>query len=174
MNERMWTADDRDEFESMCNEAWDSGEATRDRIDAFLSMLRDAIQSHRPWAFEVEDEALRRGANALLNRWNKRSNQVAVSYRGKVISKPRVIGARRTDEAGNAYSTQSLFDFMSWDELRQKKNEYLVQLGAYTANVALIDRLLALYELAPSATNAADAATSIGTTVEAWIGQDAA
>lgn len=174
MNERNWTEDDREEYDAMCSQAWAAGPSTRARIDAFVSMLLDARQAHREWAFRVEDEALRRGASSLLTRWNKARNQVAVSYDGQVLSKPRAIGTERTDEAGNRYATQTLFDFMSWSELSEKKREYLTQIRAYSANVAVLDRLLALRELAPGAATPAEACDQLGTTVEAWLAEDAA
>lgn len=171
MNERTWDEDDRAEYDAACREAWESGDSTRQRINSFLSMLHDAIQAHRPWAHEVEREALRRGAGSLLNRWNKAKNQIPVAYDGRVLSKPRSIGTRRTDESGDSYSTQTLFDFMDWSELAEKKREYLIQVKAYTANVAVIDRLLALHELVPTASNPADACKQLNTTVETWLAE---
>lgn len=174
MNTRAWTEEDRDEYDAMCAEAWESSSNIRDQVAAFLAKLADARQAHRDWAYRVEDEVLRAGARERLKEWSKTRSRVLVAYSDGAAAKPRVIGTTRTDAAGNRVHQQVLFETMTWQELAEKRVEYLKQIKAYGQNVGLIDRLLALHDLAPESATPAAAARLLGTTIEDWLAEDAA
>ena len=110
------------------------------------------------------------GASTVLKNWKKSQRTVAVSYEGEVITKARTIGVKRQDDAGESYDTQMLFDFTTWEELDEKRTSILQVIRSYSATVAMIDKLLALRDLAPDAINPSQAAAHLGTTLDAWLG----
>jgi hypothetical protein len=174
VNRGTWTPEDREEHDAILTEAWGAARSTAGRVEKYLSLINDAIQARRFFARDVENDMKRTGARAQLKRWHKARAQVAVSYQGRVISKPRVIGTDRTDEEGRVYTTQTLFDFMTWDEIENKIREYAAQVQSYRANIALCLRLLELHDAAPSAATPAEAVEMLGTSMETWLGEEAA
>ena len=174
MNRSGWTPEEREEYDSICTESWGVSASTRGRVAAFLERIHDARQAHRFFAGEVDAEMRRVGAARLLNRWHKANAQVTVSFDGRVLNKPRVIGTVRSDAEGRSFATQALFDFMTWGEIEEKIQEYAKQVNAYRANIALCLRLLDLHDAVPAAATPAQAAEALGTSVEAWLGEQAA
>lgn len=169
IREQAWDQQARHEYEAARREAWESSDRQGERTDRFAEIIADAVQARRRWAMEVQAEAERVGYAANLKGWRKAQRTVAVSYKGEVITKPRTAGVRRSNDEGEQYATQTLFDLFTWDELAAKRKDYLQQVKTYSANVALIDRLLALRELAPSATNPGEAADALGTSLDEWL-----
>jgi hypothetical protein len=174
MSHPSWSPEEREEFEALCEEAWTSSDSTRARTEEFLRLLHDAEQGRRLFAKDTLREAEGIGAASILKRWNKRTNRVAVSYDGKVLSKPRTIGTTRADAAGNRYAVQTLFDYMTFEEIETKVREYLRQVSAYRENIYIGTRLLELRDMAPDARTPAEACKQIGTTVDAFLAADAA
>jgi hypothetical protein len=85
-----WSPEDSKEYETALIEAFESGTTTTERIDALEVILADAVQAHRPWARDIEREALRGGLNKLIVEYGKRRQpDVVLAYNGRVISKPR-------------------------------------------------------------------------------------
>lgn len=172
MNVKSWSPEEREEFEAACVEAWRSSDRQGERTEAFIDALRDARQAHRFWAGDVLEEALRTGASSILKNWSKRQ-RILVTFEGQVVSRPRMVGRRRDDGEGRGYTEQALLDSFTLDELRSKRTEYLTQIKAYRQNIAVLDELIALCEATGCATPA-EAARSLGTTVDAWLKQAAA
>lgn len=169
-----WDEIEREEFDAARRDAWGWSEKQSDRNSRFVELLLDGEQAHRRWAVEALTEAQRLGAGAQLKAWWKQQKTVAVSYEGKVITKSRYLGTKRTDEDGAKFDTQALFDLMTWKELREKRSAFLRQVRAYNASIQMIDRVLALYDLVPDAANPAEAVTILGTTLDEWLGAEAA
>lgn len=174
MSRQSWSPEEKDEYEALCREAWESSESTKARTDEFLRLLHDAEQARRLFAIDTLRDIEAIGAASLLKRWNKSSNRVAVAYDGRVLSKPRTVGTTRADDSGNRYAVQALFDYMSFDEIEAKVSEYLRQVSAYRENIYLGTRLLELRDQAPGALTPAEACARLGTTVEAYLAADAA
>lgn len=170
----MWSPEECEAYDALCAEAWASSETTRGRTEAYLAMVDDAVQAHEFFARDVEADFRQRGASAQLKAWRKRQQTVVVSYEGKLLTKPRTIGTRRTDADGRTYATQELFDFNTWDEIEAKVREYIKQAQAYSVNIAIGTRLLELRDAAPGAATPAEAVVQLGTTIEAWLGDDEA
>lgn len=172
---RGWTKDKKAELDAAFSEAWAKGGNSKQRADALLDIVADATQAHRQWAREVERQALRSGLASLLKRWKKARDTVQVSVDGRVLNKPATVGTVVKDDEGEVWHQQVLMHDMTRDELKDKRREYLRQIRAYTDNVEVVDRLLALLDAAEGADTPRDAAAELGTTVEAWLsGQDAA
>lgn len=168
---RTWPPEDRDEYEVACNEAWDSAEGTRERGSRFLEIVRDAAQAHRIWACDLLSQFMEAGAQAELKRWRKANQKVvAVSHDGRILSRPRVVGVRIQNEDGVA-NIQTLYDYMTFEQIEQKVAEFLRQVSAYRDNIFVATLLLELRELAPGATTPHEAAERLGTTVDIWLDQ---
>lgn len=174
MKTNHWSDQDRQELEALRKAAWDHSTKQAERNEKYVELLLDAVQAHRKWAREVLDTLCLSGGGSDLKNWRKRTAQVMVAHDGRLLSKPRVIGIRRTDAGGHAYSEQTLFDLFTWDEIDTKRKAYLKQIGAYDTNIALLDRLAQLRELAPGASTPAEACRRIGTTLDEWLGAEAA
>lgn len=171
---RTWSQQDRDEYAAACAEAWDSGDSTRARGEHFGVLVADAVQAHRPWAIDLTRQFALRGAQTELNSWRKSTRPLAaLAHDGRVINTTRVIGVQRKDDDGSRYVTQALFDLLTFPEIEDKVTEYRRNEQAYRDNIAVATRLLKLRALAPAAATPADAAQSLGTTVDAWLMQAA-
>lgn len=171
---RTWSAADREEYEAACTEAWAAGTSTRERGEAFRALVADAVQAHRSWACHLMRIFAERGAQAELKSWRKASQPVAVvAYNGQVLSRPRVVGFQQRDAEGHGYVVQELFDLIPFAKIEEKVTEYQRQVGAYRENLALARRLLELRDAVPDALTPADAASRLGTTVDAWLMQEA-
>jgi hypothetical protein len=169
-----WPEGEWDEFEELCRNAERLGESTGHRARLFGDMIEGAVQAHRIFARDIEREALRRGFLSIFRQWQKsHGGPVVVSHDGRILTKSRVIGVRRSGPDGTEHHQQLLFDYCTWDELGTKRKEYIAAMRGYGDDIAVIDRLLALRELAPESTTPAEAAKELGTTVDAWLAEDA-
>lgn len=167
---KILSLEERALFSAAVDEAYARADSTPERADVLLGILRDAEQAHEPFAIHALQACLERGVSAEMTADKKRRSRVAViTHDGRLISKPAVIGLKRRASDGQTFDVQALFHTAEWDELREKKRAYLIQRQAYDDDVAVIDRLLTLEELAPGAVNPVDAARRLGTTVEAWL-----
>lgn len=164
----IWSAEERAEYGALVDEAWRSGKSTRERGEAFLKGLRDASQAHRTWADDVMLDAITRGSTSIIKADYKRAHQVAVVNGGRSIEKSRVIGIRRRTRSGAQSFEQTLFDYVTVEELDVKRGEYLANALAYSDNIAVIDKLLALCS-AGNSDVPASAAANLRTTVDAWL-----
>jgi hypothetical protein len=167
-----WSEQDIIEYEAMMEEVCTSRTSSEGRIALFLSKLRDAVQAHRPWAVEKED-ILRRGAGAVVSTYAKGREQPAMfSYEGEMLTKPVVIGIRRADtQNGRPRPEQALIELATWEEIEVKRQDYLSQRRAYTANVAMMDRILALRDLSPGALTPLEACTSLGVSLHDYLAE---
>lgn len=170
MKHASWSPDDNAEFDALMQAVVSEATSTGDRVEAMAEKIADARQAHRFWAGDIDREALRTGYASQIKSWLKR-NRVLFAYHGAVLSKPRVIGRRSRSGEGSASFEQALIEAFTFDELRTKRHEYIDQIRAYTENIALIDRLLALADLVPGATSPVEACEQLGITVESWLNE---
>jgi len=168
-----WGSEERAEYDALVKESWASHKSTFKRVEHFKRGLLDAVQARRLWATEVSEDAHNRGLSNILKGEQKRQRATVVMADGRQVEKPQVIGIRRLSADGSTYTEQTLFDFVSVDELEQKRREYLSNITAYSDNVAVLDKLLALCEAGRSDVPAT-AAANLRTTVEAWLGRKSA
>lgn len=168
MNTASWSPEERAEWEDLLEQVTQEAESTGDAVDMLKQLVRDAVQAQRFWANDVEDAALRTGLRSLVNAYKKRQ-RVLVSYQGELLNKARAIGVKHVAEDGSTWHAQPLIDVMTWDQLREKRREYLTQIRAYTSNVAEMDQLLALQEICPGAATPQEACEQLGTTVDEYL-----
>lgn len=172
MNRNAWSAEERVEYDVLCNEAWYCSRFTGPRTERYVELLRDAEQAWRYFAMDCLDNAVYRGAAAQLKAWRcrQRKGRIAVSYEGKVLATRRVIGSVIIDDDGTPMHTQGLFDYLTWEQLEVKAQEYVGNIRAFKLNLYAVLRLLELRDLAPGAHTPAEAAQRLGTTIEQFLG----
>lgn len=162
--------EERAEFDALCSDAEQSATSTAERVEEFRRRIHDARQAHRFYASDVLDEAEVRGLASIFKGWQKRQRIPFVTPDGREVAKPRVIGVGQTDDEGRRYSTQTLFDLLTREEIEAKIAEYAAQVRAFRDNIAVCLRLLELLDAVPTAATPAEAAELLGTTVEAFLG----
>lgn len=174
MSKRLsWSPEDHEEFAGLLDAVF-AIPASTERYDAAVGMLLDAEQAHRPWAHDLVQETLRLGMQQLLRRERDRRASVAVSFDGRVVTKPRVQSVKRTDDDGEKVEQQSLIDFWTWEEIEAKAAEYLRAAQGFREGWGMCRRLLQLRDRVPGALTPADACAGLGTTVEAWLSEEVA
>lgn len=169
MNWSAWSPEERDEYEALLHEVISGARLTGDRVRLMETKMADAEQAHRPWVRDANREAVRTGYASQIKGYLKR-NRVALSHDGLILSRPRIIGTPKVSDSGQTYYEQALIELKTFDELRAKRSDYLAQIRAYDANVALIDKLLALADLAPTATTPAEAAAQLDIDLDEYLG----
>lgn len=168
-----WSAQERDEYESLIAEVVNATTNTTDRLDLFDGKLLDAIQAHRAWAIDVAKSCRRYGLAKEITRFEAR-NRTLVSHDGKLLSLPRVQARRVTTASGELTYQRELIEAWTWEQLRAKRTEALQSQDTYSAKVSHYDRLLALREKAPDTASPAEAATALGLDLDEWLGTSAA
>lgn len=175
MKKNMWSDDERAEFDLLVTEAL-AVSKTSARVDVFLNGLDDAVQAHRVWARDFLTDIRRRGAESLLkSEMELRRPRVAVVHDGTVIGKaPREFGYIDRNEEGKSAHHRSLFDFLTWDELRVKREEFVRTRRAAEVDTFTVDKLLTLQDKAPSAATPDEACRLLGITVEEFLADEGA
>lgn len=168
-----WSEEDREEFEALCEEAWASSTSQSERTTAFVAGLLDAQQAHRGWATDEINRCVHSGALGVLKRWNKSKASVMLTHDGRVYAKPKTVGITRMDDTGAVYSEQTLFEWLTLEELRVKAREAVINQRSWGANAALYYSLIALCEKAGAETPH-QAAKTLGITIEQWLGEERA
>lgn len=176
MNRNAWSDDDRAEYDTLCDEAWRYGATTSERTDRYLQLLYGAEQAQRFYAQDCLHDAVRIGGASQLKSWRvqQKKGRIPVSYEGKVLSTRRVIGSVIVDDEGNPLHTQRIFDYLTWEQLEAKAQEYAANIRAYKLNLYTVMRLIELRDLAPGAGTPAEAVEQLGTTIEEFLGGDVA
>lgn len=172
MNRNAWSADGRAEHDLIVEEAWRSSSAQADRADTYLSLLRDGEQAQRFFATDCLHDALLRGVQGQLKReWRRIQNgaKLPVSYEGTRVDTDRVLGVVTRDGGGRPVRTQTLFDYCTRDQIEGKIREFAGNVKAYKAKLKAALRAIDLLDRVPEATTPAEAATALGTTVEAFL-----
>jgi hypothetical protein len=188
MNKHQWSDDERAEYDLVVITAL-ANPSVPARRDIFLRGLDISLARAVAAEDEIEDEADReakraqfwgpdvlyhmraRGADSILKtEQNARNRRVPVAHNGQVLGKVhRFIGARKRDDDGAVENQRQLFDFMTWDQLREKLPWYAAQRKAYEIDTLAIARLLELEERVPEAKTPTDACKRLGITVEQWL-----
>lgn len=173
MKKNGWSDEDREEYEELVTEALRE-QATADRRDVFLAGLDDAVQAHRVWALDVNATIRNDGADKILTREQAvRRPRVPVAHNGQILGKaPREFGRKIRDEDGAVIHARTLFDLLTFEELREKRLEFQGTERAARIDRYTVEKLLTLEQLVPGATTPAEACEQLGTTVEAFLADE--
>lgn len=172
LHKAKWSHQDRARYDWHVVTAYTQHANQSDRIDAFLNRIRgDAARPAQwPYAVEVLAHLARLGASSLIKTEQQRRAMVVVNNGGTKRTKTKMVGAiKRDPTTGVEYPQQTLFDLMTFDELRRKLTEFEGQRDAAAFNVETIIKLLALEQLVPGAAGPADACAALGTTIEDYL-----
>lgn len=162
-----WGSEEVAEFEHAIEGALDIDGSTTERAEHFREHVEGAIQAHRPWARDIEADALSRGYKSIY-RQEARRGTVLVSTTSGEIERPSMISVARHDEGGVVFQQLSFYAVMNREQIREKRNEYLKQIRAYDANVQMMDKLTAMLD-ASGSDDLETAAASLGVSVEDWL-----
>lgn len=175
LDRRTWPPEDHDDYEVACADAWDCSGSTVGRGQRFSALVRTAADAGALWARDLLKTWVQRGAEGEVKNWKRRTTPTyAVAYNGRLVNRYAVGGVKRRTEDGEQFHAQTLFELMTWDQLENKIREYVAQISAYKADIALIAVLLKLRDAAPETATPHEAAKALGTTVREWIGQQGA
>ena len=168
---KRWSDTERAEFEAVVLESIAVDGSNSKRAEAFAAKVADAIQAHRPWARDVEKDALSRGFKNVF-RAEARKGTVTVMLKGTSVEKPAQVSVRKQSEDGVTYEQLAFFETLTRQQVADKRTEYLKQRRAYDSNIATMDKLAALMDAA-QADDIETACAIIGVTVEEWLVSDA-
>lgn len=166
-NKAAWGADEHDEFDRLVGDALSVDASTSARAQVFREGIEDAIQAQRPWAREVQQDALKRGYLAIYKQ-EARKGTVLVEVRGVQIEKPSQVSVRKTSAEGVPLYQLAFYEVMTREQVHEKRREYIKQIRAYDSNVALMDKLTAMLDAADT-DDLETAAAKLGVSVEDWI-----
>lgn len=176
MNKNAWSDDERAEFDALVDEAL-GRPAMADRVDVFLAGLDAAgEQARRYWAADCLNDMRRRGAEKILKHEQEvRRPRVPVADNGSVLGRaPREFGRTVRDVDGKVSHQRELFDFLTWDELRDRRDQFAKNARALQVDMFTVDKLLALEQRADAAATPDEACRILGTTVEAYLADEVA
>lgn len=168
MNRASWSPEEIAEYEAMLQKVVEDADGTRSRVDLMESLVGDAVQAHRYWARDCEREARRVGFAAQIKSYLKR-NRVLFINRDAAVSKPRVVGLKRSTAEGEVYDVQALIEAATFDELRDKRIQAIKQIKSYSDTVALLDRVLALKDMYPHTQFVVDALHEHGMSLDEYL-----
>lgn len=175
MNRSGWSDDDRVEYEVLITEALHEPVVAH-RRDVFLGGLDDAVQAQRYWALDINSEIRHDGADRILKREQEHRRPRVPVARGEIIvgRMPREVGRRNRDEDGKVIHERALFDYLTWDELRDKIDEYSRNRRQLDVEILALRRLLTLRDMVPGTTTPAEACEQLGITVEEFLASERA
>lgn len=165
---RIANPDERREFDALMLEVVSEAEGTGERTHLMAAKIDDAVQAQRTWAVEVQRTAQYDGYSNAIKAYLKRT-RVVINIADREVSKPRTIGTKRKDQAGTVVDLQLPLEVLTFDQIRDKRVEYVRQARAYTDNIAVTDRLLALQDMAPGANTPGEATKALGITLDEYL-----
>jgi hypothetical protein len=169
MKMNNWSPEERQEFAAICARAWAAATTSAGRRTEFIKLIAQARAAGKFFASDIQTEASNRGHEAILKSWHKAHNRIPVSYGGTVLIKPRMVGTKVLTSTGQIVDTQSLFDYLTWEQLEAKAVEYRLNIAAFKADLYTVEKLLDLRNKVPYAANPAAACAVLGTTVEDYL-----
>jgi hypothetical protein len=170
VNQDAWSPEEKAEWEAALELAVTTTEDdTRTQMansaraaDMLARIVADAVQAHRPWAFDVQRTALHDGLNKMVKEWRKKIRIVGADDDEKTVDRPGVIGVVRAGEDGEKWVQQVLIQTATFDELRAKRKEYAKQVAAFKDNIFIVDKLLRLQAMCPVAATPQEACDLLG------------
>jgi hypothetical protein len=164
----QWSPHEIAEYDAALQEAWDSSSKSGDRYARLVEICEDAIQAHTVWGEPLMNHMIHSGAGNALKNWAKRQERYMVPRNFGEVSKPRIIGVKRKDADGKTYHTQSLFEFLTLQELRDKLAENLTLARTFNENAAVCSALISFCEFYKA--NSVDEASRIsGIPMQEWL-----
>lgn len=159
---------ERREYEALLTAVLTEADSTGERVALMDRLIDDAVQAQRPWATKVEESSRRIGYASEIKSYLKRT-RVVVAIRDREVSKPRTIGAKVTNNDGKVVDLQLPFEVLTFDQIRDKRREYLKSIAAFKDNLSMLGRLLDLADAAPGTNTPAEAAVALGIDLDSYL-----
>ena len=167
---RDWLDDYPEEFDAILSDALNgSRKPTRESAWAAVEAIRSADQAGRDWPQRLEEEALIRWCFNAQKSISKREAVVIVAHDGQIVGKSMRVGRATRRQDGTSGFDQALFSEMTWEEVARWAAMILTQIAGLKGNLSMVNRVMALRVEVPDSAGPGDAATQLGTTVDAWI-----
>jgi hypothetical protein len=164
-----WPDRERAEHDVLLESIIDQHDNSANRADALTEALDSGPAATKLWARDVDRKLRYEGARKYVQDFaNKIRPTRAITSNGKVHHLPGEIGVRRRSDDGTVDTARKLWDFATWDEIRNDIVWAIQMKGSFDARAALGMKLLKLQELG-GGENPHEAALVIGTTVEDWL-----
>lgn len=179
MKQYSWSDDDAAEYDELVAQALRE-KKTGDRTDVFLKGLDRALALHPKaqqctratcWAVTVGLMIRNDGASRILKaEQERRIPRVPVAHNGSVLGAvPHEMGVTVRDQRGQASYQRSLFEFMTWEELRTKRKEAASMRDANDVIALACSKLLTLESRVAEAANPSQACQALGVTFEDFL-----
>lgn len=140
-------------------------------VDAFLSTAMKAVRDGRTWPEGLTDHVLRLWVMQQQKQLAKQNATVLIDYRGRKITKSKLVGNRKRSENGATYHQQSLIHEMTWAEIDAYERMIRGQMKGLGANLEMVQMLRPLQERFPDSDGPAEALKALGMTFEQWMAQ---
>lgn len=158
-------AEYRDFMHDVCNASPDTGR----RRNALLDRLPGLLQSNRYWVSDLERRLLYLGALEVVREFARAERTRPVLIPGSGASKSGVLSVKVKSAAGEIWNQLAAFEIITFEQIAVKRREYLKAARSYNENVAFLDRLLALHEMAPGATSPSGACEELGISIDEYL-----
>lgn len=145
-----------------------------DAVKRALAAMDKARAQGESWPDHIADTATWQYVRNSIKSLAKRRSLVTIKYNERRVGKSTVIGKRVQRDNGTFGYQQELISTCTWQELRVWLSEILSQIDGLKANVTMAALLLELEEAVPESKGPADAAKSLGMTVESYLAGKAA
>jgi hypothetical protein len=170
-----WSDEDLNEFDVLVEAALREP-VVAERRAIFLDGLDHALETHscppfECWAIDLSTEIRNDGADRVLKReQEKRRPRVPVGHDGQILGKaPRVLGRKSRNDEGETIHERRLFDYLTWEELKEKRVEFARTERAAAVDRLMVEKLLTLEERVPGTANPSEACEELGITVEDFL-----
>lgn len=169
MNTRGWPQEWRDELDTILEDAC-SLRTVAERRERLLELLEEARRMQKQWVDVLDEDMRVRAADQLLKSHDNTTTQLAyIDNAGRLLNKPAKVGVRTVSDSGAESNQRALITTITWHQLRAVRTNRSAQQRSAAETIAMIDRLLELYELAPESTGPQDAADILGISLDQWL-----
>lgn len=156
-------AEYRDFMHDVCNASLDTGR----RRNAIVDALPGLLQSHKYWVKDLERRIRYLGALEVLREFVRAErSRPAMSGGGQ---KSGVISLKFKAPTGETWNQLTVFELAPFEQIAEKRRDFLKSVRAYNENVAFLDKLLALREMVPAAGNPLEACEQLGIAIDDYI-----
>ena len=135
-------------------------------VDRAMAALRDCDE---PWAAVVRERMLHEGTRRALVTCAKSEAMVLVAHNGQVLAKTSRRGVVTVAADGRSEHQQMLWQEMSWEQFETWHRLNESQIGGLLANRTASRKLAALRDLVPDSIGPGDAASKLGTSLDAVL-----
>ena len=162
--------DERDAWRALLDDALNgSRQADPAAVGRAMAALDQADRAGAEWPTLIRAQAVRTVLQAELKRYAKAEAMTAVTYNGTPLVRTARRGVRQQAADGSTTYEQKLLWDMDWPEVDTWAASNESQIHGLLANRDIARKLQDLRRMAPRSTGPADAASQLGTTVEAVL-----